>query len=255
MTNQDLPFNFVEKSEAFKAFELGLEDGLHPDDAGGKNGQSFADSLQGVEADMLPQGRIKRSEVFAFAADVTMTTATVCAAVMAWGGMNQRFSERFFGLAGTGWLDVAERIRAGKLDRQQAYSEFSALRQNGKLHGVGPAYFTKLIYFLTPRQTGSDRHAYIMDQWAGCSINLLLRTELVKMDVIRNWHVGRDRPECIYRVSEANTATDYDQFCLAVDALRLKFNLQADQVDRAMIANGGKNKSSWRRYVIQHRSI
>jgi hypothetical protein len=241
--------------DALAAFKRGLADGLDADDVGGKKGQSFGQGLQGVAVEHLPTVRIKRSEVFALAANSGINTETVCAAAMAWGGMNQRFAARFFSLAGEGWLDVAERIRAGKLDRKAAYAELSRLRREGKLFGLGPAYFTKIIYFLTPRSDVQTDHPYIMDQWAGCSINLLLSRELVKMNVMRQWKSGNDRPELTFQVSEANSDADYDRFSTTVDALRAVCGLTPDQVDRAMIANGGRNKSSWRRYVVRNRTV
>ena len=242
-------------ADAFAAFKDGSGDGLSPDDVGGKIGQSFGADLEGVVADRLPTSQLKRSEVFCLNSDGSINTATVCAAIMAWGGMNQRFSKKFFSIAHEGWLAVADDIRKGQLDRKAAYNAFLALRDSGKLYGVGPAYFTKIIYFLTPRSSETQDHAYIMDQWAGCSINLLVCDELVKMDVTRRWRKDADEPDYSYRVSDANTGVGYEKFCVAADALRMHFNLTHDQVDRLMIANGGKNKSSWRKYVIGNRSI
>lgn len=232
-----------------------MGDELHPDDIGGKIGQSFGQGLNGVDPNRLPKSQVTRSEVFSLNADASVNTATVCAAIMAWGGMNQRFSKTFFSMAYEGWLGVADRIRAGDLDRKAAYNAFLSHRNSGKLYGVGPAYFTKIIYFLTPRSSKTQDRAYIMDQWAGCSINLLVSDELVKMDVTRQWHKDANKPDFTYRVSDANTGDDYESFCKAVDALRIHFNLTHDQVDRLMVANGGKTKSSWRKYVIENRRI
>jgi hypothetical protein len=239
---------------ALSAFKDGIADGLHPDDVGGKFGQSFGEGLDGVILQLLPVSQVKRSEVFSLVNDASVNTATVCAAVMAWGGMNQRFSKKFFSMARDGWLDVADGIRIGQLDRQAAYNALSALRDDGKLYGVGPAYFTKIIYFLAPRSSATQNHTYIMDQWAGCSINLLVSRELVKMDVRRQWSKDAIEPDFTYRVSDANTGEEYEKFCVAADALRIHFNLTHDEVDRLMIANGGRIKSSWRNYVIKNRS-
>lgn len=241
--------------DALAAFKRSGKDGLHPDDAGGKKGQSFGQGLQGIAFERLPTDQVKRSQVFDLVADPMIDSATVCAAVMAWGGMNQRFSARFFSIRGAGWLDVADRIRAGKLDRNAAYAEFAQLRRGKKLFGLGPAYFTKIIYFLTPRSNSQSDHPYIMDQWAGCSINLLLSKELVKMNVTRQWKPDKDIPDFTYQVSEANTGAEYEAFCATVDALRAECGLTPDQVDRAMVANGGRKKSSWRQYVISKRKI
>jgi hypothetical protein len=240
---------------ALAAFAEGTKDGLHPDDIGGKAVQSFARSLKHVDSTRLPQDQTKRSEVFSLVKDASIDTATVSAAIMAWGGMNQRYIPKFFDTAKDGWLEVADDIRKGDLDRGAAYARFAGLRDESNIYGVGPAYFTKLIYFLTPRPSEGYPNAYIMDQWAGCSINLLVDDELVKMDVTRTWKTRAKKAGSSFRVSDVNTAVEYEDFCSKVDALRAHFDLSPDQVDRQMIATGGKKKSSWRNYVIENRSI
>lgn len=242
-------------SDALEAFKVSLNDGLHPDDIGGKKGKTFGQSLQGIATEHLPSGQIKRSQVFELASNPKVDTVTVCAAALAWGGMNQRLSPGLFLMRGAGWLDVADRIRAGTLDRKTAYEKFTKLRRAKKLFGLGPAYFTKIIYFLTPKNEVLTSQPYIMDQWAGCSINLLLSKELVRMNVTRHWKPGTDQPDFTYQVAEANTGADYEAFCTSVDALRAECGLTPDQVDRAMIANGGRKKSSWREYVIANRKV
>ena len=240
---------------ALAAFAEGIKDGLHPDDIGGKAVQSFARGLKHVDSARLPKDQTKRSEVFSLAKDASIDTATVSAAIMAWGGMNQRYSPKFFDTAKDGWLEVADGIRKGDLDRGAAYARFAGLRAANNLYGAGPAYFTKLIYFLTPRPSEDYPNAYIMDQWAGCSINLLIGDELAKMDVTRTWKTGAEEAGSSFRVSDANTAVEYENFCSKVDALRAHLDISQDQVDRKMIATGGKKKSSWRKYVIENRRI
>ena len=83
-------------ADALASFKVGSGDGLSPDDVGGKIGQSFGADLEGVVADRLPTSQVKRSEVFSLNSDGSINTATVCAAIMAWGGVNQRFSKKFF---------------------------------------------------------------------------------------------------------------------------------------------------------------
>lgn len=174
---------------------------------------------------------------------------------MAWGGMNMRFHHRFFELAEAGWLEVAKRVRKGSLCREAAYDAFADLRHDKKLYGVGPAYFTKLIYFLCPRDLGNVKQGYIMDQWAGCSVNLLLDEDVVRMDVMRVWKRGHPKPDYTFTVSDANTGKQYEAFCAAVDELGAMLGLCPDRIDRAMLANGGKKKSHWRRYVIDNRVL
>lgn len=240
---------------ALSAFKFSLGANLITDEVGGRDVRSFAARLQGVGDAQLPEGRISRSGVFNLAENPEISTIAVCAAALAWGGMNEGFSQGFFAQAGNGWLDIADMIRRGELSRQQAYGEFSTLREGGQLPGIGPAYFTKIIYFLTPKCVAARKQPFIMDQWAGCSINLLLSQELVKMNVSRVWKRNKDKPDFSYQVSEVNTAEDYEAFCAAVDALRAECALTPEKVDRAMVANGGRKRSSWRRYVIENRTV
>jgi len=246
------------RTDVLETFKDSLKKPLDPDDVGGKNGKSFAQDLQDVDDARLPIGQIKRSDVLALAGDPSVGTVTVAAAVMAWGGMQMNFRDMLFKSSDTRWLDVATRFREGEIDRQEAYAQLRNLRMKGGLKGAGPAYFTKLIYFLTPCGPTKSAQGYIMDQWAGCSINLLLGHETVLMDVTRSWKQTKSGPEASssFRVSDVNTETNYEAFCVAVDALVAGFpNHTADQIDRALIANGGRNPSQWRRYLIKHRTV
>lgn len=227
-----------------------------PDDRQeGKYPKRFGKYLKGVDIGLLPDHQLNRAEVLKLTAKPDVNTATVCAAALAWGGMNTGKENdhhiKLFDLADDGWLDVAEGIRAG-MDRKDAYNDFASLKQDGKLFGVGPAYFTKLIYFLTPRDRKDIAQGYIMDQWAGCSINMLLDNEGVVMDV---------RPNA-FTVSDGNTGENYEKFCAAVDELREIVDLGPDELDQAMSmdskvgkekAKGGEDEGNWREYVRDKR--
>ena len=62
------------------------------------------------------------------------------------------------------------------LCRVGAYKQFHRLVNEKKLTHMGPAYFTKLIYFL-----GSKQNGYIMDQWTARSMNLLRKCDKYKI--------------------------------------------------------------------------
>ena len=138
------------------------------------------------------------------------------------------------------WLKVAQRIREGKLARGEAYERFRALRKEGRLKGMGPAYFTKLIYFLTPRRSRQCKPPYIMDRWAGSSVNLLTGSNTVLLDGERTWKDLKGKLDVSYgfTVSDANTDDDYEAFCTAVDRLAADVGLCADQVDCALFSKG-----------------
>lgn len=234
---------------ALHHFQASLATELTPDDAVGKKTRKFALQFPDIQPDRLPEQQITRSKVFELARNDAVNTSTVCAAVLAWGGM--RIINRNSLLEDNGWLEVADKIRSGNLDRQSAYERFDALQQANRLKGMGPAYFTKLIYFLTPRvQQLPD--AYIMDQWASCSINLLRAKDIVLMDVVSQWKRDKEKRETNFIVSRANRASHYEAFCEAMSLLAAQFGLTADQIDRAVLG-GGSSHQDWRLYVTQNR--
>ena len=217
---------------------------------------AIADVVPVRDRGRLPaEGKVKRSEVFELAADPSFSVSTVSAAAMAWGGMRVGFLIPLLESDGGTWLDLAQRIRNGELTRAKAYACLKKLRAQGKLRGMGPAFFTKLIYFLSPRDKPERRTAYIMDQWAASSVNLLNGWDVVLMDVTKTWSFssGRLTTSFAFTVSDQNTAEDYEAFCSTVDQLAGRFSLGADQVDQALFSADETGPGCWRRYVIEHR--
>ena len=137
----------------------------------------------------------------------------------------------------------------------KTYDRLKELKRQGRLKGAGPAYFTKLIYFLMPRHGAVLKAGYIMDQWAGCSVNLLTGREVVLMNVTKTWkrQEGCPVPAYEFTVADENTGANYEEFCSAVDCLASRFSIDADQVDRVLVSTGGRNPESWRKYVRDHR--
>ena len=186
--------------------------------------------------------------------------ATVCVAAMSWGGMNLANWRRLRGLSHRTWLDVAQCIRDGNLTRAEAYQRLRILKKNGDLKGMGPAFFTKLIYFLSPRDNPERQPAYIMDQWAASSVNLLTGRNMVLMDVTpkaprrtRKSSMAELALSFTFTVSDENTAIDYEVFCSAVDQLACRFGLGTDRADQALFGADVIGPGSWQRYVIHHR--
>ena len=226
-----------------------------PDDGLTKRGQAFGEGLPNVDVNVLPEGHVSRSRVLELASSPEVNVNTVCAAVMAWGGMHNNHRNSLFKKSGTEWLGIAQAIRLGGIDRQTAYCLLTKLRSQGKLTGAGPAYFTKLIYFLMPRRDTTLKTGYIMDQWAGCSINLLVGREVVLMNVFKTWKRQADdpTPSFEFTVADENTGDNYEEFCTAVDLLRESLDITPEQVDRELVSAGGQNPERWRRYVTKQR--
>ncbi|MEP7172698.1 MAG: hypothetical protein ABI705_04320 [Aestuariivirga sp.] len=243
-------------AEHLHAFGQSILANFDPNEPGGRNAREFAEGIPDVSINALPEGLMSRDGVRALAGNVDINTITICAAILAWGGMRYDHRDKLFSHQNANWVDVAEQIRQGRHSRQTAYELLANLQKNDDLPGMGPAYFTKLIYFLMPRD-GTDRQllGYIMDQWAGCSINLLFQSDIVLMDSSFNWVSGRHglRQKVNFLVSNQNTSVRYNRFCTAIDVLSMHFKRDGDYIDRALIANGGREVAPWRNHVIARR--
>ena len=239
----------------FRTFQECVRANHDPDDGGKKGSREFSKYLPKADVNVLPEGPLKRSRVLELASSPEVNVNTVCAAIMAWGGMRRNHRDYLFKDSGTEWLEIAQAIRCGEIDRQTAYSRLAKLRSQEKLKGARPAFFTKLIYFLMPRRDPTLKTGYIMDQWAGCSINLLVGREAVLMNVTKTWKRQVDdlTPSFEFTVADENTGDNYETFCSAVDLLREILDLTSEQVDRELVSDGGQNPEPWRWYVTKQR--
>lgn len=159
---------------------------------------------------------------------------------MAWGGMRYPYHrDLLFSTEQFEWLTIAEQLRNGRLCRFDAYAHLAALKKRGRLRGVGPAFYTKVIYFLT--DDSHPKPGYIMDQWMSCSVNLIAGSDIVLMNKKREL------------VSDRNSAQNYEIFCNSMDTLRDKLRLSRGELDCALFCKGGRYKGPWRKYVIANR--
>jgi hypothetical protein len=101
---------------------------------------------------------------------------------------------------------------------------------NNRLPGLGPAFSTKLIFFMRAIEDG-----YVMDQWLAKSVNLLVGEKVVEM-------AGE-------AVSPKNTPENYENFCLAIDCLSETLGISPDATEQALFSIGGKKPGKWREYV------
>lgn len=202
-------------------------------------------------------GIFNRTRLIAMQADPGIGTLELCIAILAWGGMHRRNRDHLFKQPAEPWLKAANAIRAGELSRSQAFDAFATLCHQGAIPGMKPAYFTKLIYFLMPR--GRTPVGYIMDQWLGCSINLLCGREVVKMDHALNWHQEKraNGPErrLTSHVSAWNTGRDYERFCSAIETLAATMGpgWDPEATELTLMSNGGKKPGAWRAHVKRER--
>ena len=219
--------------------------------AGGVPASWFNYVSSKIAAETLPSHRCKRSDLFEFA-ETQPRVELVAAAILAWGGMHRQHGQKLF--ERDGWLEIAKGVREGTVSRGEAYDAFAELRAKGDLPGMGPAYFTKLIFFLMPRPgTASRPVGYIMDQWTACSINILLDDPTaIRTDAMYSW-AGPEKLGSQYVVSDHNSSDQYERFCRAVEALAMQLELPSDAMELLLLSEGGRNPLPWREYVKQQR--
>lgn len=100
--------------------------------------------------------------------------------------------------------------------------------------GWGPAFFTKLIFFVRPADDG-----YIMDQWTGKSVNLLTGKPLVHLS-----YKGH--------VTDNTSADDYEEFCKVVEDLANICGSSGGEAEDRLFSHGGRKPGEWRAYVRRH---
>lgn len=184
--------------------------------------------------------------------EAEISTTDLSAAILVWGGVRDN-NGALLVKGGREWIQVGERIRAGEYTRAQAYDKFRQLKKNEDMKGMGPAYFTKLIYFLMP-DSGANPKGYIMDQWLACSINLLFGQATVKVNENVMWQSAQNI-RVNSTVSDENTGQDYETFCRAIEYVwgKMGAGWTPDAVELALMSKGGKRPERWRKYVTTHR--
>lgn len=196
----------------------------------------------------LPHEQVSRAQLKALVKNSAIDTLSCCIAILAWGGMNRQHGTRLFS-SSQEWVFIADEIRHGKINRAEAYQQFAKLRAAKKLPGMGPAYFTKLIFFLMP---DDQSKGYIMDQWTSVSVNLLFEKPLIDTTVLKI-----KKQDGSFRVAEivkdSNSHLQYEMFCQSVEWLAKKINVSPELAEEMMFSEGRGN-GTWRNYVIDQRS-
>lgn len=192
---------------------------------------------------LLSKNKIRREDIYGMVTSNKLETITCVASILSWGGMRRGSGVSALSTV-TSWLPVCDEIRSGKLSRSEAYEKFMSIRLANKMKGMGPAFFTKLIFFF---MYGQKSQGYIMDQWTGTSVNLLSESELVKLKKVKTLSSYYER------VSDDNTFQDYENFCLYIERIASDLGRDPVQVELGMFSEGRGN-GGWRNYVVQSRA-
>jgi hypothetical protein len=179
----------------------------------------------------LPTYKLTRSHVMEICREPSNPVLFGYICAMAWGSQGS-------GPGGgrhliSAWSDKTKieaillKLRAGGLTRCQAYNLFLG---KGNIPGLGPAYFTKLLYFFSP-----EENFYIMDQWTAKSINLLTGRKVVRL-------TGD-------YVAINNTCGNYEAYCEEVDAIAGHLSQSGENIEEMLMSKGGKRPWPWRCHV------
>lgn len=128
-------------------------------------------------------------------------------------------------------------LRKGKLSVRESYDLFA----NTPVKGLGPAYFTKLLYFFRAgAEHGQPVDRYVMDKWTAKSINMLTGEHIVRVNKEGN-------------VEASNTGENYEAFCQEIERLAAELNARklgrqhtGEDVEQMLFSLGSiKKKPQW----------
>ena len=203
-----------------------------------------------VNKENFPEKRVYRSDVVDFVRRGDTTNLEKVLFVLAWGGRGTRYGKLALKSYHNGWHTIVDQMLNGKICRYKAYNQFNCLVKSGKLKGMGPAFFTKLIFFLEPNHNG-----YIMDQWTARSMNLL------RCDDNREIHLRRagtrknnNREYKLFWVDPIkNNSAVYTDFCDDLECLARLLSKEPEETEKIIFSRGGRwnNLGCWRRYVLE----
>lgn len=166
--------------------------------------------------------------------------------ILAWGGMSYRHGRRAL-QCWDNWQPICEGLVSGKLNYTEAYDAFFEAQHIGKMSGIGPAYYTKLIFFL------GNGEGLIMDQWTSKSINLIHEENVIKLT---GGYVSKFADSVMYRKYVQSVAelaerigisgTEFDKNNKMEELI---FSISAKKKPKFLTREEHEIVSAWRSYV------
>jgi hypothetical protein len=223
---------FLFREEHLEAFQTMAQCGVWRDRKVSPWTQSVGIADVGNEARSQP---LSRSFLKQLCATEAVSDRDVLWSILAWGGMRIDAGRRL-ARHESRWIEIIGKIRRGGFDRLQSYRICFDAVQEIISGGIGPAYFTKLIFFANPKHDG-----YIMDQWTSRSINFLVDgPPIIKMRTQNH-------------VDPRNDDVAYEQFCRAVEALsNILTHKTFEETELCLFSKGGRSPHPWRRYLLKN---
>ena len=183
----------------------------------------------------LPSARQNREQLGALIDGDQLSDEEAYLAVMAWGGQH-----RLHGRSAWEGFDrlrpIINKLRNGAMDRRAGYRAFYELttQEFDRLRGMGPAYYTKLLFFL-PR----DGRGPIMDQWTAKSMQLLIDRQGAEPIV--------SMPQGY--VTRHNDAGVYEQFYVFIESLAERYSVSVGNAEELVFAG---SRQPWRDHARAH---
>lgn len=224
----------------------------------GSSPRKWANSITNDLGDALglPDEYLSRDRLFALWSSPRSIEAAFLA-TMAWGGM-KRGHGRLIWKHRTVWAPICEKMASGDLKPTDAYAAFLLKRMEDQLPGMGPAYFTKLIFFATCAHRKTVGNAFILDQWTARSVHCLTNQfEWPRVSVdyaTKNRFKQSKNPSAVrVTVSDRVSASDYQKYCHFVDELARTLAVEPPYLlEEKMFGAGGRSPSGWRLFLMQN---
>lgn len=207
----------------------------------GENPTEWAKRMLIEHSYNLPNRVLDRKELKLMCADGNMPNMYCYLNVMAWGGQGNGPGGKKNALIP--WKEYHDDLnskimllRKGEISRAEAFNLFC---NEGRIKGLGPAYFTKLLYFF---DSNNSKKMYIMDQWTTKPILML-----TGKNIIRHVDTGP---------TSFNTGKNYDLFCTIIEDLQGPLNLSDGSfVEEKLFSVGSvrkKPRGEFRQFVVDN---
>jgi hypothetical protein len=196
----------------------------------------WANDMRIVHSFELPNDVLTREEVRTICLEPNNDPLMAYLVVMAWGAQGRGPGGRRHVQEAWGnqkkLNEHLTKIKNCKHTREQEYDLFT---KEGEIAGLGPSYFTKLLYFFSPNPT-----RYIMDQWTTKPIILL-----TGKNIIRHSNQGPTRQ---------NTGKNYEIFCRVIEDLVEEINAKCgDDVEQRLFSFGSikrQKRGEFRQLIV-----
>jgi len=188
-----------------------------------------------------------RVEIKEFIQDNRNDSLLCCYLIFSWGGMHLRHARSLLKSTNP-FIEIIDLIRQNGISIDDSYDYFYKLQNAGITKGLGPAFYTKLLYFFGQQY---NWNAFIMDQWTSLSINFLFDQNIVKMNSSKK-KVGKS-----FSVAKENDYMVYKNFneCIKnlADLLSQRFGmLVTPETAEIMIFSEGRGLGEWRNFLVTH---